>query len=200
MELDDMKQTWKNTDESFKPQAYQLTELLKSKMNTPLDNLKKKYRNQLILLPIAVVILLVTLILKPELHYNLLIWMGIFTLLLITFNEYRNYNIVSKMQEVNGSLKQNLENYLKILEENSKAYLIAASVYLLFFIIVLEITMCYDQHQVYEGLHQINVGLRIVIYATAFILQPFISRYFFNIQYGQYIKHLRNLLDQTAVN
>lgn len=200
MELDDLKHNWKKTDVSFKTQTYHVTEFLKKQMDTPLDKLKKKYQKQLILLPVAVIILLVTLFSKPELHYNLLIWMAVFTLLLITFNEYRNYNIVSKMQEINGSLKQNLESYLKLLEDNSKAYLIATSIYLLFFISILEITMYYHQVTVYEQWNQIAIGIRIIIYAAIIILQPFISQYFFNLQYGQYIKRLRTLLDQTEVN
>lgn len=198
MELDDLKQNWKNSAAQYKSADYNLNTLLAGKINSPLNVLKMKYIRQMVLLP-STIAFLYFMGIKHSVQENLGIWIAGPVLLLLTFNYYRNYRIVVRMQQpLDMAVKQGLEKYLDILVRNSKLHLRLLWIYLAVLICALEIAMYCHAVPAYDSWLLVPVLLRITFYTLLFVVQPYISKYYFKAHFGQYINHLKQLLDQAG--
>lgn len=199
MELDDFKQNWKNDAQQHQVPSYNIDELLIAKSNNPLTVLKEKYRLQVILLPLAATILTCANVFSPAMRNNAFVWLIIPILLILAFIYYRDYAVVSKMQQpAINSLKESMENNLAVLQKNGRQQLRLLGILLIAFIIALEITLYYRLEPAYRFWQNTPLSIRISVYALLLIIQPFISKYFFKLQFGQYITRLQELLRQAA--
>lgn len=199
MELDDLKQSWKNENQQYQKSDYDLNDILAKKIDNPLNALRLKYKKQLILLPIAAVILIIMNFVEPALRYNAMIWIAIPLLLLQTFRYYLNYKTVLKMLQPDDSgVKQRLEENLKMLKEDSNRDLQFLRLILIVFIAATELTIYYDLLPAYQSIKTVGLPIRAGVYVLLFFVQPYISKYFFNLHFGQYINRLQELVDQAA--
>ena len=199
MELDDFKQDWKKSGEQLQTPQYNINDLLVSQSSGPLSALKKKYRNQVILLPLAAGLLGFVMAQKPILQLSAFIWFIIPVLLLLAFMYYRDYRLIVNMEQTTiDSIKNSLEVNVTLLNRNAKQQMLFTRVILVIFILILEATMYYQHTVDFNFWQAIILPIRIAVYALMLFVQPYITKYFFNLSFGQYIKHLENLLDQAA--
>jgi hypothetical protein len=199
MELDDFKQDWKHSGEQLITPSYSLNDLLTKKSGNPLLALKARYKTQAILLPLTSAFLTFAMTQKLILQQSAFIWFIIPVLLLLALMYFRDYRLILNMEQTTDqSLKISIEENVRLLNQNAKQQLNFTRIILVFFVLILEATM-YAQHPIdFKFWQDIVLPVRLALYAIIFFVQPYITRYFFNLSFGKYIKHLQELLSQTA--
>jgi ABC-type multidrug transport system fused ATPase/permease subunit len=199
MELDDFKQDWKKSGEQFQTPHYNLNDLLVSQSSGPLSALKKKYKNQMILLPLAAGLLGFVVAQKPILQQSAFIWFIIPVLLLLALMYYRDYRLVVNMEQTTTeSLKNSLRVNITLLNRNAKQQLHFTRIILVVFILILEATMYYQHTVDFNFWQEVLLPIRLVLYLLMLFIQPYVTTYFFNLSFGNYITRLQQLLDQSA--
>jgi hypothetical protein len=199
MELDDFKQDWKHSGEQLITPSYSLNDLLTKKSGNPLLALKARYKTQAILLPLTAAFLTFAMTQKPILQQSAFIWFIIPVLLLLALIYFRDYRLILNMERTTAqSLKVSIEENVRLLNRNAKQQLYFTRMILVFFIVILESTM-YAQHPIdFKFWQETVLPVRLALYALIFFIQPYITRYFFNLSFGKYIIHLQDLLIQTT--
>lgn len=199
MDIDDLKQEWKNNNQQNKPAGYNLNELLMQKNDSPLIALQAKYKKQFVLLPAAAGILLLTNLSNPAMRENAIIWFTIPLLLLLTFIYYRNYVLVIKMQQsAESSVKQSMEHNLAMLKKNGNQQKLLLRIIMVLFIVIVETILYYNAAAEFHFWQMIGFPFRLAAYALMLTVQPYISAYFFKLNFGQHINRLQELLDQAV--
>lgn len=198
MELEDLRQNWNNSATVNTP-AYNLTELLSKKVEGPLNTLKSKYIKQLVLLPAAAIVLIVTNLAKPELRSNPIIWLVIPALLMLTYLYSRNYRLIKKMEQPSeGNLVESLDRQMRMLEANGRRNIRYARALIFLFIGAIELAMANNYMPAFDAWKHTALFIRIPAYALAVFIQPFITNHFYKLNFGQHISGLKELLSQAA--
>lgn len=199
MELDDLKQSWKSSVQEYQPVDYNLDKILARKADDPLNILRRKYKRQVIALPLAILLLTGMYILMPEVRKNAMLLIGIPLLLVQTIRYYMNYKLILKMQEPGDSgVKQHLEKNLKGLQKNASQDLRLLRAVLLLYILAMEVTIHYQLVPAYQSWAEVPAAARAAVYLLLMLVQPYVSSYFFNFHFGRYISRLKELVDQAA--
>ncbi len=197
MELEDFKKTW-NTNLAKTTASYNLDELLTKKTQAPLQILKKKYFTQAILLPVVAIFLSIVNVITPALRNRPVVWIAVPVLLILTYFHYRSYALIKKMEQpATTNIKSHLENQLGILQLHGKQDLFFLRGLLIFFIVSLELLMFKNLVPEYNAWEQTNLWVRIATYGILLIIQPYISNYFYQLNFGQHISKLKDLVSQT---
>jgi len=198
MELEDFKKTW-NTSLTKTTASYNLDELLTKNTQGPLQHLKKKYFTQAILLPVVAIFLSIVNTITPALKNRPVVWITVPVLLILTYFYYRSYALIKKMElPATTNIKSHLENQLGILQLQGKQDLLFLRGLLIFFITCLELLMFKNIVPEYNAWEQTNLWIRIVAYGILLIIQPYVSNYFYQLNFGQHISKLKDLVSQTA--
>lgn len=197
MELDELKQNWNQSNNKFIP-PYQLDKVITSKSSSIVSKLKAKYKTQAILLPLAATFLSIAMIYKPVLQQNAFIWVIIPIMILLAVIYYRGFILVSKMEKAySESLKNAIQENINLLNLNTKQQLIFIRVILLILILILELTIYQQATTAFNFWGNISSPVRIGLYILLILAQPYFTRYIFELNFGQYIKDLQRLSDQT---
>lgn len=198
MELDDLKQNWNKSSEQYRTPVVDLDELLARQSAGPLATLKAKYKLQAILLPVAAGVLGVSMLQHAVLRQNAFIWFIVPVLLLLALLYYRDYNLIVKIEQTNAvALKTSLQERVALLQRSGKQQLYFTRIILFALICILEAAMYFQETPDFQLWRNIAFPLRLVIYALVVFVQPYLTKYFFNLHFGQYIKRLQELLDQA---
>jgi hypothetical protein len=199
MELDDLKQDWNKSTYQHKAPAYNLDKLTNTKSAGSLNTLKNKYKKQVILLPLSATFLGFVMVQKPILQQNAFIWFIIPIMFLLALMYYRDYRLVLEMEQSNTeSIKNSIQKNIDLLNRNSKQQLNFTRIILLLLILILEATMYYQHPAAFDFWHTVALPIRLAFYGLIGFLQPFITKYFFNLNFGRYIQDLQTLLSQAA--
>ena len=123
MELDDLKQTWKEENIN-NSQKTNIMELIQHKSYGPIAALKKAYRKEIInLVRVPLLLLLLSFITKGDaskLLASVLFWTFVAMCIAALANAFYNYRIVSKMERINAKVKDNLEQQINLLDTRMK--------------------------------------------------------------------------------
>lgn len=199
MELDDFKEEWKKSGEQLQTPEYKLDNLLVSRSGSTLTTLKKKYKKQVFVLPLSAGFLAFVMAREPVLQESAFIWFIIPVLLFLAAMYYRDYRLILNMEQTNtDALKNSIQENVTLLNRNAKQQFLFIRMLLIALIIILEATMYYERTVDFNFWSAMNLPVRLAAYALMLFIQPYITKYFFNLSFGQYIKHLKKLLDQAA--
>ena len=196
MELDDLKQPWKQSTEKIEPLQNNIMELIQNKSYGPVASLKRRFRKQLIILPVVVAILAIQLSRHHDIYSDVLFWCYVVICLLICGYFYFSYRLVSNMQCAGCMVKSNLEKQIHILEKGYKWRLIVMRLLFIFFIVLLEILLYFQQEPSLVKLYAQPLGIRLLCYAGLIALFYFISKKIMNRKYGKHIRYLKELVQQ----
>lgn len=197
--MEDLKQNWENASAQYSVSAYDVNVLLARKADDPLNVLKVKYMRQLFLLPAAAAILVLMSQTSLLLQQNAVLWLAVIILLFFTYNHYRNYKVVLKMQHAaDQHIVSCMEKNLIILQKNGRQHLQLNGLFLVAMIISFEFTLYLHLVPSYYVWQIALLPIRIAVYAILLMVQSVVSRYVFNQNFGQYISRLQELLDQAA--
>ena len=196
MELDELKQTWKETTIK-KNKNTDIMDLMKHKSYGPIAALKREFRKQIAVMALLPLFLLVTTIQDvTQVYTNVLFWSYVaFCLGMIIF-ALANYRIVKKMGAMDGMVKTNLEQQIDLLETRLKWKLIGLRMVGLFFIVLLETVPYFQHYRMLDKWHSLSPLIRFGAYAAFLLLQYFLSRMVSERKFGAHIKYLKSLMNE----
>jgi len=196
MELDDLKQTWKETTIK-KNKTTDIMEIMKHKSYGPIAALKREFRKQIAVMALLPLFLLFTTIDDmSRIFTNVLFWSyATFCLGMVVFAAV-NYRIVKKMGTMDGMVKSNLEQQIDLLETRLKWKLIGLRIVLLFFIVLVEVVPWFQHYRMLDKWHSLSPLIRFGTYAAFLVLQYFLSRIVSERKFGGHIKYLKTLMNE----
>jgi hypothetical protein len=197
MELDELKNQWKQTEETHKPKTQNIMELIQSKSHGPVAELKRSFKRQIIAMTVVPVIIIATNMQHIDKTLSsALFWFYILFCIGVIMFARLNYAVVKKMEGMDGNVKSNLEQHIFILETRIKQNLIGIRIALLFFIVLTEILPYFQNFRMLNTWHSLSPFKRFGAYAALFLFQYFISRIVSQRKFGQHINHLKELVKQ----
>ena len=194
MELDDLKQTWKQTP-IHKPVNTDIMELIQHKSYGPVTALKKSFSKQIkLMIVLPIFIFLTNLDDVPKVLTNIMFWSYIaFCLGLIIFSWF-NYRIVQKMEVMDGIVKSNLEQQISILETRLKWHIIGVRLVFIFFMVLTEVLPYFQHYRMLDKWHSLSPFIRFSTYAGLLLLQYFSIRPILYRKFGQHLNYLKSLV------
>lgn len=196
MELDDLKQSWKQAEENIKPLNTNIMELIQNKSYGPIATLKSRFRKPLILLPVITAIVLINLSKHHDLLSDVLFWFYITICLVMCSYFFFSYRLVNKMQCMDCRVKANLEQQVTTLEKAFTWRLIAIRIIFILFIVLLEVLLYFHQEPSLAKWYTQPLPLRLVTYAGSIALFFLVTRLILNRKYGKHIHYLKALVQQ----
>jgi hypothetical protein len=196
MELDDLKKRWKQIPVN-KITNTDIMELIQHKSYGPVAALKKAYKKQIIVMLLLPFLLLATNlddISKPL--TSVLFWAYVaFCLGVVIYASY-NYRVVSKMESMDGMVKENLEKQVTILETRLKNMFVGLRMVLLVLIILTEVMPYFQYYRMLDKWHSLHPLIRFGSYAVLVIYQYFVGKWMLQRKFGGHIAYLKNLVKE----
>ncbi len=193
MELDDLKQTWQQS-QSTKTSNTDIMQLIQHKTYGPVASLKRAFRKQIVLMILVPAIILFNNAgdLSSVLN-SVILWCYLaFCIGVIVFSYY-NYRMVRKMESMDNLVKANLQQQVSLLETRMKWKKTGLMMALVFFILLLEIIPYFQQYRMLDKWHALHPAIRFLIYAALFALQYFANTWVNERRYGRHLSYLKEL-------
>jgi hypothetical protein len=196
MELDDLKQTWKQADPKENINL-NIMELIQNKSYGPVAELKKGFKKRIMLMLIVPFVLLLTNVSDINKTVNsVMFWSYVaFCVGNVVFS-WLNYRIVARMEGMDRMLRTNLEEQVNILETRLKWNIIGVRIALLFFIALTEIVPYFQHYSMLDKWHSLNPLIRYGTYTLLLSLQYFMSRKIFERKFGRHLCYLKGLVKE----
>lgn len=194
MELDDLKQTWKQPGTN-KNINTNIMNLIQHKTYGPVAALKKEFRKQIIVMSILPAILLTTSlddISKP--FTSILFWAYILLCTGVIVLAYFNYRIVSQMSLMDGRVKSNLEKQVNVLQTRMQWKITGLRIAFLFLIMFTEIVPYVQHYSMLDKWHSLSPVIRFGAYAALLLIQYFVGRKIVYRKFGSHINYLKELI------
>ncbi|RYE20676.1 MAG: hypothetical protein EOP45_10660 [Sphingobacteriaceae bacterium] len=195
MELDNLKQAWKESYQPEKASNENILELIQHKSNGPIAALKRGFKRQILAIVFAI-ILIINSFQHRQIWNDMIFWCYLFFCAALCLFFYSNYRTASKMESKYGMIKKNLELQVAILEKRMKWHPIRVRAVLLFFILLVEVIANPANEPMIAKWHKIPLLLRLGMYAMVFVIQHYASRYKWQHKYGRHLSNLKQLLQQ----
>ena len=196
MELDDLKQTWKQTP-IHKSLNTDIMELILQKSYGPLAALKKAFRKQILMMSILPIFIFLTNL--DDVHKvltSVMFWSYIaFCIGLIIFSWF-NYRIVQKMEGMDAMVKPNLEQQISILETRLKWHITGVRITFAFFMVLTEVVPYFQHYRMLDKWHSLSPLLRFSAYSGLLLLQYFTIRSILHRKFGQHLNYLKSLVKE----
>jgi lipid-A-disaccharide synthase-like uncharacterized protein len=196
MELDELKQAWKQTEVKTNINT-DIMELLQHKSYGPVAAMKRVFRKQIMAMTALPFILILTNV--TDIHAvltSIMFWSYVaFCIGIIIFASY-NYRIVRQMEAMDGIVKTNLERQISLLEKRASWELIGMRGVMLFFIALTEIVPYFQHYRTLALWHSMPVIFRIATYAALLLLQYFFNRKIKERNVGQHLTYLKKLVKE----
>jgi hypothetical protein len=197
MELEDLKQNWKQSGDQHTAKNQNIMEMIQHKSQGPVAALKSSFRKQMIAMTIVPIAIMATNIQHIEKTFSsVLFWSYIAFCIGVVVFARMNYAIVQKMESMDGRVKTNLEQQVRLLESRLRQNLIGIRIALLFFILLTEVLPYFQDFRMLNTWHSLSPWIRYGAYAALLLLQYFVSRRVSDRKFGRHIAHLKELLQQ----
>ncbi|SHF81638.1 hypothetical protein [Flavisolibacter ginsengisoli] len=196
MELDDLKQSWKETPIPT-PVNKNIMEMIQHKSYGPVAALKRGFRKQMIIMALMPFILLLTNasdISKPL--TSVLYWSYVAVAIGVIIVAYYNYRIADKMQDMNGMVKANLQQQVSVLQTRLRWKIIGLRIVFIFFIVLLEVLPYIQHYRMLEKWHSLPLFARFAVYLGFLLLQYFISPLIIQRKFGRHLNYLQSLVKE----
>jgi len=197
MELDNFKNSWNSISVDLNSKEFDVVSATKKEMESPLSDLKIMSKRQLITLPLLIVFLAVMTATVPDMKKQLLVWMAFIVLPLTTIYYYFNLKLINNLENSEGAVKNDFQRKVKQLISNNNLYLSLTRAAILILVVTTEILLQNNNMGLIPGIEimkSLMLPLRLLIYAGVIAVHYVVSRYSFNLYFGQYLKRLKGLL------
>jgi hypothetical protein len=196
MELDDLKQRWKEKTNQ-KPTNKSIMEMIQHKSYGPVAALKRSYRKQILvmlLMPFFLLLVNTEDISKPL--TSVMYWSYVVFCIGMAAFSINNYIIADRMQRMDGVLKENLQQQITLLETRMKWKIIGLRLVLLFFIVLVEVLPYFQHFRMLSKWHSLPVFARYGFYAGLLILQYFLNPLVLQRKFGRHLDSLKQLVSE----
>ena len=193
MELDDLKQRWKEKTNQ-KPTNKSIMEMIQHKSYGPIAALKRSYRKQMVVMLLMPLLLLLTNlddITKPL--TSVMYWSYVLFCIGIAAVAINNYITANRMQRMDGLLKENLEQQITLLQTRMNWTVISLRLALLFFVVLAEVLPYFQHFRMLDKWHSLPLLARYGTYAALFIAQYFLSPRVLQYKFGRHLESLKEL-------
>lgn len=195
MELDDLKNTWKQAEKK-QIQTPDIMELIHQKSRGPLAALRHAFRKQMI--TIAVLMMAVTVANANNIEtipgYVLYFTYVAFCLsVILAF--YFHYRQTGKMERMDKAVKTNLEEYIVQLEQRLNWQYTGSRLVVLLFIVLVEVLPLLYHARMLDKWHTVSPFIRYAAYAVYFLIVYIVSRRVKQRKFGQHLDYLKELLN-----
>lgn len=194
MELDELKQAWQHAPLKNKLNT-DIMELIQHKTYGPVSALKKVFRKQIVVMLLIPFLLFSTNL--NDVHgvlTSILFWAYVAFCAGIVAFAYRNYRIASRMEVMDGNVKENLEKQISLLEKRAGMELRGLVVVLFVFIALVEIVPYFQHYRMLDKWHSLPVLVRLGAYAALLALQHFLNKAIRQRKVGRHLDYLKALL------
>ena len=196
MELDDLKNTWKQTEHK-QIKNTDIMELIQHKSYGPIAALKRAFRKQIILMILIPGMIFITNFDDTTRALtSIMFWCYIAFCMAVVISSYYNYRVVSKMEAMDGMVKQNLEQQIEILEKRFKWHIMGVRIALVFFILLTEIVPYFQHYRMLDKWHSAPWVLRYAVYALLLVVQYSLSMKVWDRKFGSHLKYLKDLVKE----
>ena len=196
MELDDLKQTWKQPGiNKNKNINTNIMNLIQHKTYGPVAALKKEFRKQIIVMTLLPALLLATNlddISKPL--TSILFWAYILLCAGVIAFAYFNYRIVNQKSVMDGRVKSNLEKQVNILQTRMQWKITGLRIAFLFLIVLTEIVPYVQHYRMLDKWHSLSPAIRFGAYAALLLIQYFVGRKIIYRKFGTHLNYLKELI------
>ena len=194
MELDDLKSEWKQVSKTEQLKNQNIMELIQHKSRGPVAALKKSFKRQMIAMMVVPVAIIATNLQHIDKTFSsALFWCYIvFCIGVIVFARI-NYGVVKRMERIDGAVKSNLEQQIRLLERRLQQNLTGIRIALLFFIVLTEVLPYFQDFRMLNTWHSLSPFIRFGAYTGLFLFQYIISRVVSQRKFGQHIERLKAL-------
>ena len=194
MELEDLKQTWKQTP-IHKPVNTDIMELIQQKSYGPVAALKRGFIKQIkLMIVLPIFIFLTNLDDVHKVLTSIMFWSYIVFCIGIIIFSWLNYRIVQKMEGMDGMVKPNLEQQIYILETRLKWHIIGVRLVFVFFMVLTEVLPYFQHYRMLDKWHSLSPFIRFSTYVGLLLLQYFSIRPVLHRKFGQHLNYLKNLV------
>ncbi|MEP6795328.1 MAG: hypothetical protein ABJB16_13445 [Saprospiraceae bacterium] len=196
MELDELKQTWKQTP--IKPNNNtDIMELIQHKSYGPIEAMKSSFKRQMIMMLILPFVLVMTNLNNIQgVFSSIIFWSYVVFCMGIVIFSYANYRTLLKMDKMDGMVKSNLEQQINSIEKRLKWNITALPIVTIFFITLVEIVPYFQHYRTLEFWHSISPVARYITYALLLVLQYFMSRRVSQRKFGDHLVYLKELVTE----
>ncbi|HSU50084.1 MAG TPA: hypothetical protein VLJ41_05825 [Segetibacter sp.] len=196
MELDDLKQSWQKTNK-VESHDSDIIRLIQNKNYGPVAALKKAFKKQIKLMIIVPFIIFFTNIDRVDrVLTSIMFWSYIaFCIGLITFSWF-NYQMVKRMESMDGMVKANLEQQIATLQSRLKWKITGVRIALLYFILLAEVMPYFQHYSMLDKWHSLSLAVRLAAYVGFLLLQYFISTVVSHRKYGKHLLYLKQLANE----
>jgi hypothetical protein len=196
MELDDLKQTWKEKTNQ-KPTNKNIMEMIQHKSYGPVAALKRSYRKQILVMLLMPFLLLATNLddisrpLTSVMYWSYVVFcIGMATLAI------NNYLVANRMQRMDGLLKTNLEQQITLLQTRMKWTIIGLRLALLFFVVLAEVLPYFQYYRMLDKWRSLPMLTRYGVYVGLFIAQYFLNPLLLQYKFGRHLNSLKQLASE----
>jgi len=195
MELDDLKQAWKQQKPITTSKNTDIMDLIQHKTYGPVSALKKAFNKQMRFMAILPLLILVTnLDDVQKVLTNILFWSYIAFCAGIVVYSWFNYRLVKQMEGMDKMVKPHLRQQIDMLETRISRQIIGIRIVAVYFIVLLEV-LPYIQHiRMLDKWHSLSPFIRFTVYAMFLALQYFTSRSVLNRKFGRHLTYLKSLV------
>lgn len=199
MELKILKNSWEKISVDTDKNEFDIISATRKQMKSPLEELKKRSKKQIKILPVLFVFLVVITTSVTNADNRFLMYMALAILPLLMIYYYFNLKLISQLELFNGPVKNDIEIKIRKLINSNIIYLNITRALFLILIIFSEVLLRYNIFDLMEGLallSKVSFLSRMCIYAGILGIHYVISKYTFNLYFGKYLKQLKNILSE----
>lgn len=195
MELDDLKNTWKQAPTTSQ-KIPDIMELIHQKSRSPLASLKHAFKRQMVALAalMAAVTATNSRYLKGVPGYVLFFSYITFCLAVI-IALYLNYRRTSQMEKMDKDVKQNLQEYVVQLEQRLRWQYVGSRAVVVLLMVLLEVLPLFYHTRMLDRWHSVHPLIRLAAYGLYFAFVFFFSRRIKQQKFGQHLTYLKEMLN-----
>jgi len=196
MELDDLKKSW-NEQPIKTTKNINIMELIQHKSYGPVAALKRGFKKQMRIMILMPLFIFVTNSMNAEgLLKSILFWSYVAFCIGAVVFFYFNYRIASRMEEMEGNVKANLEQQTLLLEKRLRWKIIGLPIVTLFFALLVEVLPYVQHYSMLTKWHNLSPFIRFGAYAAILLLQYLISRRVSERRFGAHLLRLKELVNE----
>jgi len=197
MELDDLKDSWKQTEETNNKNI-DIMELIQHKSYGPVAALKREFRKQMVVMALMPFLLISSNANNIDnVFTSVLFWSYVVLCIGLVAFGYVNYRLAGKMEIMDGDVKSNLERQIHVLETRLQWKMMGLRIALIFFAVLFETVPYFQHYRMLDKWHALPVAVRYATYAGSLILQYFLSRRVNERKYGTHLTYLKKLANEV---
>jgi hypothetical protein len=191
MELDNLKNTWKDSSTNASTPKNTIMELTQKKSYGPISTLQESFRRQVIIIPVLFVILIVQSVARPELRTDPFFGLFIGMIILMTIFFASAFLILNNMNNPESPVAHQLKHQLNSLNRMLLCYRVVAFTAVIMLAIFLEYFSNEGTALLIQEWYDVELWLRIFAYIALGVISLFIGKLRFEQEYGRHLAEVR---------